>query len=321
MTEATRKLKLGFIALNDCAMLVAAKEKGFFEAEGLDVELVREPSWANIRDKVAAGAIDGAHMLASMGLASTLGAGSPAKAMVMPLALNHHGACLTVSTALAQAMAGRSLIEVVRERAAQDLPPLRFAVVFPYSIHNYLLRAWLADQGIDPGMDVRLSVTPPPRMAEQLAAGLIDGFCVGEPWPSLAEAEGTGKILMRAADIWPGGPDKVLGVTETFAEREPEALAALIRALTAAARWADRPENRPELAALLARPGYVDAPVEIIESSLHGMAFEAAGRPVLEHGLWFLEQMQRWGQVPPLADPRAIVEQVYRADLYDAALG
>jgi NitT/TauT family transport system ATP-binding protein/nitrate/nitrite transport system substrate-binding protein len=313
-------LRLGFIALNDCAPLVVAKEKGFFAAEGLEVELQREPSWANIRDKLSAGEVQGAHMLASMALASTMGSGSEPKAMIMPLALNHNGSALTVSTAVHQALAGRPLRTLVKERAAQGLPPLRFAVVFPYSIHNYLLRDWLAAEGVDPEREVRITVTPPARMAEQLKAGAMDGFCVGEPWNAMAEAEGTGVILWRAADIRPGAPDKVLAVAPEWAEAEPETLAALIRALVAAQEWADVPTNRRELAELLAQPGYVGAPADLIEASLEGMVFAAAGRPKLEHGLWFLGQMQRWGQVPPLASPGPLAEKVYRADLYDAAL-
>jgi NitT/TauT family transport system ATP-binding protein/nitrate/nitrite transport system substrate-binding protein len=313
--SAPRKLRLGFIPLNDAAPLVVAKQQGFFAAEGLEVELAREPSWANIRDTLAAGAIDGAHMLAPMAIAATLGAGSEPLALIAPFALSYNGAAFTVSAALAKAVAGEGLAAVARARRAAGAP-LRFAVVFPYSTHNYLLRDWLAGQGLDPDADVRITVTPPPRMGEQLASGVIDGFCAGEPWNALAVANGNGVVLMRSAEAQPGRPDKVLGVTAAFAEAEGESLAALIRALARAAAWAGRPDNRPQLAALLARPEYVAAPEALIAVSLADIAFAEAGRPHPDHQAWLLEQMVRWGQVE--LGPRVV--SVYRPDLFDAAL-
>jgi ABC-type nitrate/sulfonate/bicarbonate transport system substrate-binding protein len=219
-------LRLGFIPLTDCAPLVAAQALGFFEEEGLNVELVREASWATVRDKVAVGPLDGAHMLAPMALAATAGGEG---AILAPLALNQNGSAVTVSTTLADAlgaagpqdlggqpMTAHGLAKVVADRKASGQGPLTFAVVFPYSMHNYLLRYWLAQGGVDPDHDVRIVVIPPPRMVEQMRVGAVDGFCVGAPWNAVAEAEGVGRILLAASQFWPGGPDKVLGVAASL---------------------------------------------------------------------------------------------------------
>ena len=214
----TARLKLGFIALTDCAPLVVAKEHGLFEAEGLDIALSREASWANIRDKVASGALDGAHMLAPIALASTLGAGASAVPMIAPISLNANGSSITLSKTLATQVrtygghetpagsprAAHALKRLIDRRAAAGERPLTFAVVFPFSIHNYLLRYWLADAGIDPDRDVRLTVVPPPRMAARMLAGEVDGFCVGAPWGAVVEAAGAG-------DAEHGGQEQGLG--------------------------------------------------------------------------------------------------------------
>lgn len=343
-------VRLGFIPLNDCAPLVVAHEKGFFAAEGLNVELSREASWANIRDKVAMGALDGAHMLGPLPMAVSLGLSGERTPMIAPLSLNLNGSAVTVSTALAQAMRAADpqamaahprtaapLAQVIAERKAAGLPPLTFAVVFPFSVHNYELRYWLAAADIDPDEDVRLVVTPPPRMAARLALGEIDGFCVGAPWNAKAVADGSGEIMIYAADIWRVGPDKVFGLTEAWSQQNPETLQAILRALIQAQAWADEPGNRAELAHLLSHERYVDAPEELIALSLVGSPpyaqgqagpdshdyiiyhRYAAGFPWRSHAVWFLSQMSRWGQIGPEVDLLAVAEAVYRPDLYRAA--
>lgn len=324
-------LRLGFIPLTDCAPLIAAQTQGFFEDEGLAVELVREASWATIRDKVAVGALDGAHMLAPMALASAFEAAeSP---VLAPLALNRNGSAITVSKALFEALGGEptnpalsaaKLREVIAKRRDRGEAPLTFAVVFPASMHNYLLRYWLAEGGVDPDRDVRLVVIPPPRMVERMRAGEVDGFCVGAPWNAVAEAEGIGRILATSSQLWLGGPDKVLGISTALAGRKPDELRALLRAIIRGAAWADAVENRDALVALLARHDTVDAPPAAIARALeHELVFhrDAAGLPRREHGLWFLSQMIRWGQIAANRDLNVIVDQVYRPDLYrEAAL-
>lgn len=328
------ELRLGFIPLTDCAPLIASQAQGFFEDEGLAVELVREASWATVRDKVAVGALDGAHMLAPMALATA--AEDPRRAVLAPLALNRNGSAITVSTALSEALGGVTadlagsppsaarLQAVIAERRARGDGPLTFAVVFPYSMHNYLLRYWLAQGGIDPDRDVRLVVIPPPRMVERMRAGEVDGFCVGAPWNAVAELEGVGRILAASSQLWPGGPDKVLGVSGSLAGQKPDELRALLRAIIRGAAWADAPENREALIAHLAGPDRIEAtPMAIARALQHELVFhrDAAGLPRREHGLWFLSQMIRWGQIDADRDLEAIVDQVYRPDLYrDAAL-
>ncbi len=343
-------LRLGFIPLNDAAPLIAAKERGFFEREGLDVTLAREASWANIRDKVSVGLLDGAHMLGPLPIACSLGLSGPATPMITPFSLNLNGSAVTVSKALAEAMraadpeamarrprTARPLRAVIEARRAAGEPPLTFAVVFPFSMHNYELRYWLAEAGIDPDRDLRLVITPPPRMAARLASGEIDGFCVTAPWNALAVAQGTGEIVIFASEIWRVGPDKVLGLTTAWAERHPQTLQALLRALLQAAVWCDAPANRAELGAILAAPQYLDTPVEVISQSLVGApayAQDAPGEPSLDyiiyhryaasfpwrsHAVWFLTQMRRWGQIGTEVDIAATAEAVYRPDLFRTA--
>jgi NitT/TauT family transport system ATP-binding protein/nitrate/nitrite transport system substrate-binding protein len=320
------ELTLGFVPLNDAAPLIVAQARGLFAAEGLQVRLSREVSWATVRDKVAAGALDGAHMLAPIALACTLGVGGARQPMIAPMALNRAGAAFTLSRRLTAAMAPgeprrAALARLIGERKAKGEAPLAFAVVFPYSTHNYMLRYWLAEGGIDPDHDVRITVAPPSRMAAKLAAGELDGFCAGEPWNAVAEEQEAGEVAMRAAEVWRDGPEKVLGVTAAWARREPEALQALLRALLKAAAFADRPENRAELTELLARPEHVGASAESIRRSLPATNFhrDGANAPLPVQAAWLLSQMMRWGQAPREIDLRGVAEHVYRLDLYNAA--
>ncbi|MDR7229676.1 NitT/TauT family transport system ATP-binding protein/nitrate/nitrite transport system substrate-binding protein [Caulobacter sp. BE264] len=329
-------LRLGFIPLTDCAPLAVAKTMGFFAEEGLEVELSREASWATVRDKVAVGALDGAHMLAPMALAANgVAKGAEEGRIIAPLALNRNGSAVTVSSALAEAMRAvapsaldgpltmaTALAGVAAARRTRGEPPLTFAVVFPASMHNYLLRYWLAEGGIDPDQDVRIVVIPPPRMVEQMRAGAVDGFCVGAPWNAVAEAEGVGRMLITASQFWPSGPDKILGMAAGFAASRPDDLKACLRAVMRAAAWADAPENREALVELLARPEWIGAAPETIARALRGeIVFhrDGAGLPRPEHGLWFASQMVRWGQVESGVDLAALVHSVYRPDLYRAA--
>lgn len=322
------RLTLGFIPLTDCAPLVAAQAKGFFTGEGLDVTLSREASWATIRDKVTVGTLDAAHMLAPMALAATAGAGGAP--MIAPLALAVNGAGVTLSNRLSQALpaGAESLREIaaglaafIGQRKAAGEPALTFAVVFPYSMHNYALRYWLAEAGVDLERDLRLVVTPPPRMVEQLRIGQVDAICVGAPWNTVAARDGLGRVALRTSQFWPAGPDKVLGARAAFAQ--DDRLAPLLRALVRAQSWCDVPGNRDELAALLAQAEYVDAPAEAIRPALGDeLVFhrDGAGVPRLEHARWFLCQMRRWNQIGAEVDQAALTAAVYRPDMALEAL-
>lgn len=331
------RLKLGFVPLCDCAPLVVAKERGFFAEQDLAVEISREPSWANIRDKVAVGALDGAQMLAGMPFSTTLGLGNCRTPLVTAIGLNVGGNAITVSEELYARMAtadpgamasrpitARALKVVIDEDRKAGRPPMKFGMVYPYSPHNYELRAWLAAAAIDPDRDVRLVVVPPPQMVANLSAGNIVGYCVGEPWNSLASNLGLGRVLITSQEIWSGRIEKVLGVRQAWADAEPGAHKALLKAVLLAAQWADRAENRAEVAEIIARPPYVNAPLEIVRLVLEWSDFvifhrQAANFPWRSQGLWYLVQMRRWGQLPASADMRRTVEQVFRSDIYRLA--
>ncbi|WP_337187221.1 CmpA/NrtA family ABC transporter substrate-binding protein [Phenylobacterium sp.] len=315
------RLRLGFVALNDAAALIAAGAKGFFAAEGLEVDLVREVSWATIRDKVDVGALHGAHMLAPMALAAT--AGAELRPLVAPMALNLNGPAVTLSSRLAgvidPAASAQGLAALIARRRDEGASGITLAVVFPHSTHNYLLRDWLSRAGIDPDRDVRINVAPPARMTELLVSGVVEGICVTEPWGAAAVTAGAGRTAVRASQLWPRTPDKVLALAEAWAAENPEVVQALVRAILRGAAWAER--NRPELAALLSEPAYVAAPAAVIAPSLEDMIFHAgeANAPDPAHAAWLLAQMVRWNHLPVGVDAAAIAARVYRPDLYRAA--
>ena len=337
MEFGKRRLKLGIVPLCDCAPLVVAKERGFFVEQDLEVELTRESSWASIRDKVAVGALDGAQMLAAMPFSATLGLGNVRTPISTALGLNVGGNAITVSeelyvrmcTADPEAMArrpvtARALRRVIESDRRAGRPLMTFASVYPFSPHNYELRAWLAEAGIDPERDVRLVVVPPPQMVPNLSAGNIVGYCVGEPWNGLAASLGLGRALITSREIWGGRVEKVLGVRQSWIDEAPDAHKALLKALLLAAQWADRSENRAEVAEIIARPAYVNAPLEIVRLALERPDFmifhrHAANFPWRSQALWYLVQMRRWGQLPPSVDMRRAADEVFRADLYRLA--
>jgi ABC-type nitrate/sulfonate/bicarbonate transport system substrate-binding protein len=341
-------LTVGFIPLVDSAILIAAAERGFARAEGLDLQLVRETSWANIRDRLVLGHFDAVHMLAPLPIATTLGIGHVAVPLIAPFVLGQGGNAVTVSTGLAGAMGtpptadpllqGRALARVVRARCQSGLPPLTLGIVHPFSSHAYELRYWLAASGIDPEQDVRLMVLPPPLMVDALREGHFDGFCVGEPWSSLAVEEGVGRIVATKAQIWPRAPEKVVALRRRFVEERPADLAALLRSLAAAARWAAEPANREELALLLAEPRHVGVDAAILGRALSGeLVLERGARPApideflllhthaasfpwRSHALWLYAQMVRWGEVRHEPAKARAAASVFRPDLYRTAL-
>jgi len=330
------KLALGIIPLVDCAPIVLAEALGAFERHGLEVEIRREASWATIRDKVALGLLDAAQMLAPMPLATTLGIDSVSMPMIAAMTLDLNGNAITLSQALwreiedaapqpvSEPLDARALAAVVRNRAAAGRVPLALASVFPFSSHNYLLRLWLASGGIDPDRDVRLTVVPPPHMVAHLSGGVIDGYCVGEPWNQQAASLGIGRTAVTGHQLWKAMPEKVLGTTEAWAQRHPRTMTALIKALIEACAWLDEPANRAEAARVLASPRYVNAPAEIIARSLTMPDFHVFHRghanfPWRSHADWFVAQMVRWGQAGADVDASAVADRVFRPDLYRAA--
>ncbi|WMT89826.1 CmpA/NrtA family ABC transporter substrate-binding protein [Pelagibacterium sp. H642] len=343
-------ITIGYVPLLDAVVLIAAQEQGFAEAEGLEFDLVRETSWANIRDRVAIGHFDLAHMLAPMPLSANLGLTPLDAQMIAPMALGLGGNAVTVSNAVWEQMrgagagpgvdawqAGLALKRVIAARAKNGSPRLRLAVVHPESGHNYELRYWLAASGIDPRHDVEIVIVPPSFQPDALAAGRIDGYCVGEPFNSVAAARGTGRIVTTKSSIWRSSPEKVLGTRLQWAERYPERLGAILRAVTRAARWSGDPANREALARMLAREDRLGVSDAILMRALTGdlmlgggenlkvddffIPYErAANFPWQSHALWFYAQMVRWGQVSHSVGNAQIAARTYRPDLYRAAL-
>jgi NitT/TauT family transport system ATP-binding protein len=345
-------LRIGFIPLVDAAALIVATDKGFAAAEGLDVTLVREVSWSNVRDKLNIGLFDAAHLLAPVAIASSLGLGHVKVPIVAPFNLGLNGNAITVSPALHAAIMGevsgdpfdpmvtaQALSRVVAARRKTGAEPLTFGMTFPFSTHNYQLRFWMAAGGIDPDEDVRLVVLPPPYMVDSLANGHVDAFCVGAPWNSVAVDLGVGHILHFVADILVRAVEKVLAVRQDWSEKYPELLAALVRAHVRAAAFIEEPQNRAEVARILAQPERIGVDAEVIGRTLDGrlkispdgtmressryllVGREGAARPDPVQAAWLYAQMVRWGQTSISPDALKTAKAVFRPDLYDAALG
>ena len=347
-----KRLRIGYVPLSDAAVLIAAATRGFAEAERLSIELVREVSWANIRDKLILGHFDAAHMLAPFAIATTLGLGHLKVPLIAPFALNLNGNAITISSLVHAQMTGEigrapesaaesaeALAAVIRRRKSDKQEPLAFGIVFPFSTHAYLLRHWLRSGGIDPERDVNLVVVPPPYMAESLRTGLLDGFCVGSPWNSLAVDAHVGCIAALGVDIAKHAPEKILAVPKAFAEENPEIMGRLIRSARAAARWCADEQNRADLAGLLASRDHLGLPEHIIRDTLDGnlavgaggrrrahadflvLGRETTNRPDPRHAKWLYTEMVRARQAAFNEDAFDEAASVYRPDLYDEATG
>ncbi len=345
-----QSLKIGFIRLSDAAPLIVASEKNYFHDEGLDVELSLENSWSQIRDKLSAGVLDASHLLAPMAPASWLESDAAQEPFVTGLALNLNGSAITVSDSLYEEMtevdpeamierpiSARALKAVLARRLERGQETITFGAVFPYSSHYYAIRYWLGAEGIDPDRDVRMVVAPPPVMVEQLEQGLIDAFCVGEPWSTVAESRGSGRAIIRSSEIWRHMPEKVLGVRARWADANPGIHSALVRAVLRACIWLDAPQNRIEAAHILSMSQYVGVNSGLLATALAGwpslrhrrsilqsndsLIFHhyAANFPWKSHAMWFLSQMARWGQISSPFNIEDVADKAYRQDTYREA--
>jgi two-component system, oxyanion-binding sensor len=344
------KLRIGYIPLVDAAALIVAVDLGFTAAQNIDVELVREVSWSNVRDKLNIGLFDAAHLLAPVAVASSLGIGHVRVPIVAPFNLGLNGNAITVSPRLFAALESRAegdiadpkvsalaLSRVVEERKSRNAEPLNFGMTFPFSHHNYQLRYWMAAGGVDPDEDVRLVVLPPPYMVESLTNGHVDGFCVGAPWNSVAVDAGIGRILHFGCEIQSRVTEKVFAARESWANEHPDTLAALIRALAAAANFAEAPDNldkvstaiatrlgvAPELVARAVTGNLkiaIDGTVRATDRYLM-IGRNGAARPDPIQAAWIYAQIARWGQAPLSEESLALAQAVFRPDLYDAAVG
>jgi NitT/TauT family transport system ATP-binding protein len=348
----TTPVHIGFIPLVDAAALIVAVDKGFTAAEGLDVTLVREVSWSNVRDKLNIGLFDAAHLLAPVAIASSLGIGHVKVPIIAPFNLGLNGNAITASPALHVAIMAEvdgdpldpmatalALSRVVATRRKRRAEPLTFGMTFPFSTHNYQLRFWMAAGGVDPDEDVRLVVLPPPYMVDSIASGQIDGFCVGAPWNSIAVDRGVGHILHFVSDILVRAAEKVLAIRQSWSDRNPEVVAALVRAAFHAAEFIEQPQNRSEVARILARPERIGVDADVIQRTLDGrlkispdgtirennryllVGREGAARPDTVQAAWLYAQMVRWGQASISPEALQTAKAVFRPDIYDAALG
>lgn len=347
-----KKLTIGFIALTDCAPLVIAKEKGFFKKYGLDVHVVKEGGgWPGIQQKVISGEYDFSHALAGMPIAATLGINGNANLQAL-LSLDFNGNAITYGNNIIKKMKKYGLDKTKRPVSADSLKkyidakhkaegssyqPLSFGMVHPVSTHNYELRYWMAASGIKPDRDTTIKPFPPPTMPANLIAGNIEGYCVGEPWNSRIVLKGKGSALVTNYDIWNNNPEKVLQGRADFIKKHPNTTKAVMKAVIEAQMWLDASwENREEAIGYLAKKNYVKAPKSVLRKSMSGtflynkgvdsknpmfntFANYYAAYPFYSHGMWFMTQMYRWGQIDKAVDMKAVIEKVYRPDLFAAA--
>jgi ABC-type nitrate/sulfonate/bicarbonate transport system substrate-binding protein len=331
-------LRLGFVPLLDCAPLVMAHELGLFEKYGLRVTLQRELGWATIRDKIIYRELEAAHALAAMPMAATLGLGSSACDCVTGLVLNLHGNAITLSNEMWEqgARDAATLRDFVR-RSRRD-KAFTFAAVGTVSSHFFLLREWLAEACINPERDVRIVIMPPPQMHTNLNAGHLDGFCVGEPWNSVAVEAGAGWCVATSAELAAGHPEKVLMARREFAEKRPAEHAALVAALLESCEFCAQAENHERVVATLARPQYVGVSESALRRGLSGefdfghgstrrvqdfILFSGAGvnEPSADKAAWVLNHLRQ--AVPRFASATAgaaLGRRVFRDDLYAEAV-
>jgi nitrate/nitrite transport system ATP-binding protein len=330
-------LEIGFIPLTDCAPLIVAKEKGFFAKHGLEqVTLSREPNWKAIAEGVACGRLDAAQMVAGMPLALTLGLGGSPIPVISGLTLSRNGNAITLSRRFLEE--GVRRLEDFRQAILRSSDTVHtLGIVHPASMHNLMLRYWLASGGIDPDQEVSLTVISPAQMVANLKAGTIDGYCVGDPWNSRAVHQQIGYVIATDLDIWPDHPEKVLGVHEQWARQHPQTHLALIRALLEACSYCDEWRYREEIVELLCRPEYLgttpeytrpgfldpygrgteDPPERLL--SFNTFHVHKANCPDSTEALWILTQLARWDLLPFPRNWLEIVERVQRADLYSEA--
>ena len=341
------RIAAAFLPLTDAAPLIVARELGFAEAQGIDLHLVRESSWASVRDRLVYRQVQAAHLLAPLAVAVSLGLSQHRAALAAPFKLSVNGNALTMAGDFAAALDPDPLARVAHPVAtAHDLAaaiglyrrkPV-IGVVHRFSSHALILRYWLAFAGVDADRDVSLRVLSPSLMVEALRGGEIDGFIAGEPWSSVAVARGLGEIVALGANIWRRSVEKVLALRTDWMEAHPEPTDALLRALDRAAAWCDDPANREALAALLARPEHLDVPPDLILPALAGrlplargagpaavpdlLMFhrEAANFPWRSQGLWIYAQLVRWRMAEASEANGRAAGAVFRSDVYRRAL-
>ncbi len=309
-----KDLKIGFIAITCATPLIMADPLGFYKKEGLNIQLMKTAGWALIRDKMLNKEHDASHFLSPMPLAISMGLGSSAQAMSIATIQNVNGQAITLHN------------KHKDKRDPKQWKGFKFAVPFEYSMHNFLLRYYVAEHGLDPDTDIQIRVTPPPEMVANLRAGNIDGFLGPDPFNQRAVYDEVGFIHMLSKELWDGHPCCAFGTSEAFIKENPNTFAALYRAVLTAAAMAREPRNRSLIAKVIAPPNYLNQPETVIEQVLTGKFADGLGNiknvpdradfdpfPWQSMAVWMLTQMKRWGYVKGDVNYKAIAEKVFLA--------
>lgn len=338
---AQETVKLGFIPLTDCAPLVIAKEKGIFAKYGVNVVLSKEANWANVRDKILAGELDGAHCLFGMPFSVYTGVGgNKGQEMRIAMMLNNNGQAITMSKEVCGQVGYKeySKVPAAVKSLQQKQGKVTFAMTFPGGTHDIWLRLWMTQAGLSQ-KSVNIITIPPPQMVQNMRVGNMDAFCVGEPWGAVAAAQGVGFTHVATQDLWNNHPEKALVVNKDFSETKRETLKKVMKAIFEACKYIDDPKNIASVASIIADSRYVNAKAQLsaLEARMKGssdlgcdlgvikykgnqMRFYNNGfvnMPRLAHGIWYLAQYVRVGYLPTLpADYKAIADKLIMEELY-----
>lgn len=309
-----KKLNVGFVPITCATPIIMAHPMGFYAKHGLEVEVIKTAGWAVARDKSLAGEYDAAHMLTPMPLAMSLGVGSTAKPFIMPAVENINGQAIVLH------------VDHKDKRDPKQWKGFKFGVPFEFSMHNFLLRYYLAEHGLDPDQDVQIRVVPPPEMVANLRAGNLDGYLSPDPFNQRAVWEKVGFIHTLTKDIWDGHPCCAFACSKEFALTNPNTYGALLKSIVEATHYSSSAENRKDIAAAIAPTNYLNQPVQVIEQVLLGRYADGLGAvknepnridfdpfPWHSMAVWILTQMKRWGYIKGDMDYQGIAREVYLA--------
>lgn len=338
-TNAQEPVKLGFIPLTDCSPIVMAKELGLFKKYGVEVVVTKESSWANVRDKILTGELDGAHCLYSMPFSVYTGVGGKAGSeMKIAMMLNVNGQAITLSKDFCGKVGFKQMNKVTPVVAAKlkAEKEVTFAMTFPGGTHDLWLRNWMSIAGLNQKA-VKIITIPPPQMVANMKVGNMDGYCVGEPWGGVAVKQGIGFTQVATQDMWKDHPEKALVVNKDFSAKHKADLVKVMKAVMEACKWLDVPSNRKKAAAIIGKAPYVNAPADVIENRLMGnydlgcnqgteiydndyMLFHKGGMvnyPRKSHAIWAMAQYVRFGYLNEAPDYKAIADKLILQDLYE----
>lgn len=332
-------VRLGFIPLTDCSPIVMAKELGLFKKYGVEVVVTKESSWANVRDKILTGELDGAHCLYSMPFSVYTGVGGKAGSeMKIAMMLNVNGQAITLSNDFCGKVGFKQMNKVTPVVAAKlkAEKEVTFAMTFPGGTHDLWLRNWMSIAGLNQKA-VKIITIPPPQMVANMKVGNMDGFCVGEPWGGVAVKQGIGFTQVASQDIWKDHPEKALVVNKDFSTKRKADLVKVMKAVMEACIWLDNPSNRKKAASIIGRAPYVNAPADVIEARLMGdynlgcnqgtqvyakdyMLFHKGGTvnyPRKSYAIWAMAQFVRFGYLKEASNYAAIADKLILQDLYE----